>query len=157
MPSNPRNSPRYRGLQQRKSSAKKGLTHQLWVLGTNITYRTLGIGKSSTHKCFLMVYVSSQEGRWLFFPLFFLQSEAKPPGKTFLCRADAFLGRAYPLRWNNGSFFLKRHKPLLLKALSLAKPTNVFTCNHGSTKCNNISYPLYIHIQHTSVSGLLRG
>ena len=56
---------------------------------------------------------------------------------------------------------MKRHKPPLLKSRSLAKPTNVFSCNHGSTTCKtfcNISYPLYIHnihIQHTSVSGLL--
>lgn len=97
----------------------------------------------------------------IFFPLLFLQTEAKPPGKAFLCRADAFLMTGLPPEMKQQELFMKRHKPPLLKARSLAKPTNVFTCNHGSTKCKtfcNISYPLYIHnihIQHTSVSGLL--
>ena len=32
----------------------------------------------------------------IFFPLFFLQTEAKPPGKAFLCRADAFFRTGLP-------------------------------------------------------------
>ncbi len=53
---------------------------------------------------------------------------------------------------------MKRDKPRLLKALSLTKPSFFFYLQSRSTKCEpfcNISYPLYIHIQHTSVSGLL--